>query len=122
MFVPHRGKDAEFSEVRLATDQLEDALIFVGLEAMGGDQLFGDGNVIAYGHFIVPNAQAALPQRASPAAQRLTSLEIRDPCASSISGPKAATWPAAPSACTTSSGLPPKLPFGTKRKRGRPEK
>src|SRR5690606_17770454 len=65
--------------------------------------------------------QAALPQPLAPLAQRFTSALMRLPCSPSRSGPKVWTSPAGPSACTTSSGLPPKLPFGTSRKRGRPE-
>src|SRR5690606_35215208 len=47
------------------------------------------------------------------------SAEIRGAAAVSSIGPKADTWPALPSAWTTSSGRPPKLPFGTRRQRGR---
>ena len=43
MLVPHRREDAELGEGRHAADQRENALIFVGLEAMRGDELGGDG-------------------------------------------------------------------------------
>ena len=39
MLVPHRREDAELGDRRLAADQVEDALILVGLEAVFGDKL-----------------------------------------------------------------------------------
>ena len=42
VLVPHRREDAELGDGRLAADQLENALVFVGLEAVLGDQLGGD--------------------------------------------------------------------------------
>src|SRR2546423_7067550 len=42
MLVPHRREDAELGDGRLAADQLENALVFVGLETMLGDQLGSD--------------------------------------------------------------------------------
>ena len=38
MLVPHRRENAEFGEARHAADQLDDACIFVRLEAVLGDQ------------------------------------------------------------------------------------
>ena len=38
VLVPHRREDAELGERRLAADQLANALVFVGLEAVRGDQ------------------------------------------------------------------------------------
>ena len=43
MLVPHGREDAELGERRLAADQLEDALVFVGLEPVLGDEFGGDG-------------------------------------------------------------------------------
>ena len=42
MLVPHRREDAELGQRRLAADQVEDALVLVGLEAVLGDQFGGD--------------------------------------------------------------------------------
>jgi hypothetical protein len=39
VLVPHRREDAEFGEGRLAADQIEDALVFVGLQPVRLDQL-----------------------------------------------------------------------------------
>src|SRR4051812_10634535 len=47
MLVPHRREDAEFGEARGAPDQLEDTLIFVGLEAVLSDELGRDGGFVA---------------------------------------------------------------------------
>ena len=43
VLVPHRREDAELGEGRLAADQVQDALVFVGLQPVLGDQLRGDG-------------------------------------------------------------------------------
>jgi hypothetical protein len=50
MLVPHRRKDAEFRKGRLAADQAENALILIRLQAVGGNQLGGDGAGIGNGH------------------------------------------------------------------------
>ena len=42
VLVPHRREDPEFGETRHPADQLEDALILVGLEAVAGDEFGGD--------------------------------------------------------------------------------
>src|SRR5207249_10443735 len=42
VLVPHSGENPEFSETRHPPDQLEDALILVGLQAMAGDEFGGD--------------------------------------------------------------------------------
>src|ERR1700748_2487105 len=42
MLVPHRRQDAELRERRLAADQLQDALVFVRLETVTGDEFRGD--------------------------------------------------------------------------------
>ena len=42
VLVPHRREDAELGQRRLAADQVEDALILVGLEPVLGDQFGGD--------------------------------------------------------------------------------
>ena len=44
MLVPHGREDAKLGEGRLASDDVEDTLVFVGLEAVSRDQL---GSVIA---------------------------------------------------------------------------
>ena len=46
MLVPHRREDAELGERRLAPDQIEDALIFVGLEAVLGDEFRRDADFV----------------------------------------------------------------------------
>ena len=38
MLVPHGREDAKFGQRRFATDEIEDALVFVGLQAMFGDK------------------------------------------------------------------------------------
>ena len=55
VLVPHGREDAELGQARLAPDQLEDALVFVRLEAVFGDQRGGDGR-IRWGSLIVPHA------------------------------------------------------------------
>ena len=42
MLVPHGGKNAELGERWLASDQFDDAGVFLSLEAMLGDKLGGD--------------------------------------------------------------------------------
>ena len=46
MFVPHRRKDAELGERGLPIQDLEDLGIFVGLDPVARDQLFGDGRFL----------------------------------------------------------------------------
>ena len=46
MLVPHRREDAELGEARLAADQLENALVFLRLEAVFGDQRGSDGRFV----------------------------------------------------------------------------
>ncbi|MCY1228471.1 hypothetical protein D9M72_407900 [compost metagenome] len=43
VLVPHRRKDAELGESRLAPDQAQDALVFVGLQPVRCDEVRGDG-------------------------------------------------------------------------------
>jgi hypothetical protein len=50
VLVPHGGEDAELGEGRLAADQIQDALIFVRLQAVGGNQFGGDLDRIGNGH------------------------------------------------------------------------
>ena len=51
MLVPHGRENAEFREGRCAPDEVENALIFVRLEAVGSNHLFGDvGRVVGIGH------------------------------------------------------------------------
>jgi hypothetical protein len=47
MLVPHRGKDAEFGEAGFAADDLQDAVVFVGLQPVGGDKFRRD---LRFGH------------------------------------------------------------------------
>src|SRR6201996_4289830 len=42
VLVPHRGKNPELREARHPADQLENALILVGLQPMTGDEFGGD--------------------------------------------------------------------------------
>ncbi len=49
VLVPHRREDAELGEGRLPPDQLQDALIFVGLEPVGGNQFGGDLGFVLHG-------------------------------------------------------------------------
>src|SRR6185436_20811449 len=42
VLVPHRRENPELGEARHPPDQLEDALILVGLETMAGDEFGGD--------------------------------------------------------------------------------
>jgi hypothetical protein len=42
VLVPHRREDAELGKRRLAADQVDGALVLVGLQAMRGDKLGGD--------------------------------------------------------------------------------
>src|SRR5690606_25631720 len=57
VLVPHRRKDAEFGETRLAPDQRENALVFVRLETVRGNQFGRDGNCVRYGHFTVSHSE-----------------------------------------------------------------
>ena len=50
MLVPHGREDAEFGEGRLAADQVEDLLVFVGLEPVGGNEVGGDLGFVRNGH------------------------------------------------------------------------
>ena len=42
VLVPHGGEDAELGQRRLAADQVEDALVFVGLQPVVGDEFWRD--------------------------------------------------------------------------------
>ena len=46
VLVPHRREDAELGEGRLAPDQLQDALVFVRLEAVAGDEVGRDFGLV----------------------------------------------------------------------------
>ena len=50
VLVPHRREDAELGEARLAADQVEDALVFVGLQPVRGDEFRRDGHIIGRCH------------------------------------------------------------------------
>ena len=60
VLVPHGREDAELGQRRLAADQLEDALVFVGLQPVGGDEVGRDG-----GGGVHAGVQQPLEQRAS---------------------------------------------------------
>ena len=47
VLVPHRRENAELGERRLAADQLQNAVVFVRLEAVFGDQLGRDARFVA---------------------------------------------------------------------------
>ena len=46
MFVPHGREDAELGEAGFAAHDVEDALVFVGLDPVGSDQVGRDGRVL----------------------------------------------------------------------------
>ncbi len=46
MLVPHRREDAELGQGRRAADQVEDAVVFVGLQPVGGDHRGGDFGIL----------------------------------------------------------------------------
>ncbi len=50
VLVPHRREDAELGKGRLAADQVEDPLVFVGLQAVRGNEFRGDRHGIGNGH------------------------------------------------------------------------
>jgi hypothetical protein len=50
VLVPHGREDAELGEGRFTPDEIENALVFLGLEPVGGNQLFGDGNDVWNAH------------------------------------------------------------------------
>ena len=50
MLVPHGGEDTELGQRGLATDEVEDALVFVGLQAVVGDEIWRDGGLVASVH------------------------------------------------------------------------
>src|ERR1700735_1204479 len=51
VLVPHRREDAELGEARDAPDQLDQALVLVRLEAVLGDEGWGDGRFVRFhGH------------------------------------------------------------------------
>ncbi len=50
VLVPHRRENAELGECRLAADQIEDALVFIGLQAVRGNEFRGDRDGVGNGH------------------------------------------------------------------------
>src|SRR4029079_5347372 len=53
MLVPHRRENPKLGETRLAADQIENALIFVRLQAVLGHQRGRDGGVIGdHGRYV----------------------------------------------------------------------
>ena len=75
VLVPHGREDAEFGDARLAADEREDALVFVRLQPVGGDEVGGDLDGGVHVHPV------------PPLAQRATSARMRGPLAPSASGP-----------------------------------
>ena len=57
VLVPHRREDAELGDRRLAADQLQDALVLVGLEAVLGNQLGRDGRFVRNHVSVMPLAR-----------------------------------------------------------------
>ena len=78
MLVPHGREDAEFGKGRLAPDQVEYLLVFVGLETVIGDEFGGDFDVVAKSHFSQPSLRN---QRLSSAGRR------KGPCRPRRHGP-----------------------------------
>ena len=66
MLVPHRREDAELGERRLAADQLENALVFVRLEPVLGDQLGGDVRFVAGSQPMPPGRACSTSPANSP--------------------------------------------------------
>jgi len=50
VLVPHGRKDAELGEARLAADQRQDPPVLVRFQAVGGNEIAGDGGVAGRGH------------------------------------------------------------------------
>ncbi|MDT4878316.1 hypothetical protein FQZ97_1139060 [compost metagenome] len=50
MFIPHGRENTELGIGRLAADQRNDLVELVGFEAVIGNQLGGDGDVVLIGH------------------------------------------------------------------------
>ncbi|KAI1690971.1 hypothetical protein DdX_22182 [Ditylenchus destructor] len=50
VLVPHGREDAKLGKGRLAADQIQNALIFIRLQAVGGNQFGGDLDRIGNGH------------------------------------------------------------------------
>ena len=50
VLVPHGREDAELGQRRLAADQVEDALVFVRLQPVVGDEFRGDGDLVRNVH------------------------------------------------------------------------
>src|SRR3546814_3243830 len=71
MLRPHDRKDAEFGEVRLAPQAAEDHLIFIGREAVLGNDLGRDGDV---GHARPPSRCPCARERSEEHTSELQSL------------------------------------------------
>ena len=55
MFVPHGGENAQFGETGFSADQIQNALIFIRLEAMRFNQIRRDFDFDAFVHHINPS-------------------------------------------------------------------
>ena len=75
VLVPHGREDAELGDARLAANELEDALIFVRLQPVSGDEVGGDLDGGVHVHPV------------PPLAQRSTSARMRGPLPESARGP-----------------------------------
>src|SRR5579883_1607169 len=65
MFVPHGREYAELGEARRSADQTEDALIFVGLQPMRGNEFGGDRGFVHAGLISAPPCQSNAPHSAA---------------------------------------------------------
>lgn len=59
MLIPHRRKDAQFGEAWLATDDLQNTLVFIRAQSMAGNQVGRDGRLL-HGAFLPRVALACL--------------------------------------------------------------
>ena len=66
VLVPHRREDAELCEGRLPPDQLQDALVLVGLEPVGGNQFGGDLGFVLHGFEAFGGGLAVLRNNGGP--------------------------------------------------------
>ncbi len=76
MLVPHCRKDAELSQRRLASDQVEDALILVGLEPVFGHEFGGDAGLVG-DHEARPPLPGAPPARRTARGLPCSRLRLR---------------------------------------------
>ena len=86
MLVPHRREDAEFGEASGTRPMmLEDALVFVGLQPVGGDQVRGD---LGFGSWQGLRAASGIARVLADAVRRRWSRRSGKPVAARRSGPE----------------------------------